>query len=315
VSSSDRWWSRQVAEEITPHERHVHEVRRVVRSGRTGVQSYEVVELGGYGLALLLDGRIQSTAADEAVYHESLIFPGYTLAPRVERVLVLGGANGGVLHRVCAMPDLAAVLQVDVDRELYEVTQEVLPHMHRRAQRDPRCRVDFGQPRAVVADLTGPFDLVLADLPDAIDGSVARSLFTVEFYREVRRLLGERGVFATQAGAANDLDPEFFASVVRTLRSVFRHVVPYTVSVPSYGIPWGFAIASDTLDPARVADEQVDAAMRRLAGEAEAYDGLTHRHMFALPRRLRAALASRGRVISDHQPLTVRFDVTFRHQT
>jgi spermidine synthase len=184
--------------------------------------------------------------------------------------------------------------------------------MHRGAQRDPRCQVVFGQPRTVVADLTGPYDLVLADLPDATDGSPAQPLFTAEFYRQVRSLLGDRGVFATQAGAANDLDPEFFASVVRTLRSVFRYAVPYTVSVPSYGIPWGFVVSSDTLDPAQLAEERIDMALGRLTGAVEAYDGLTHRHMFALPRRLRTALATHGQVISDHHPLGVRFGVGFR---
>lgn len=297
-------WERRVEEYITPHECHVHEVTGVLAHGRTARQGFEIVELGGYGRAMVIEGRVQSTQADEAAYHEALILPGYACAPRVERVLCLGGANGGVLHRLCALPDLREVVQLDVDAELHRRSVELLPHMHRGAVDDPRCRVEFGDPRGLLAELDGGFDLALADLPDAVEGSPTPGLFTVEFYEQVRERLGPNGLFATQAGPANFLDPEFLASVLRTLRSVFRYAVPYTTTVPSYGIPWGFVLASDSVDPALVTEAEVD---RKLVSmEPECYDGTTHRHMFAVPRRLRNAMAGSGRVITDENMLAVR---------
>jgi spermidine synthase len=299
-------WENRVEEMITPHECHVHEVIEVLASGRTARQGFEIVQLGGYGRAMVIEGRVQSTEADEAAYHESLIFPGYCLLPHTRRVLCLGGANGGVLHRLCALPDLREVVQLDVDAELHQRSVELLPHMHRGAQADQRCRLEFGDPTTLLASQGYGFDLVLADLPDAVEGSPTTALFTREFYGQVRDKLAPHGVFATQAGSANPLDIEFFASVLRTLRSVFRYALPYTMTVPSYGIPWGFVLASDALNPTGLTEAQVDRKLAAVAVSPEWYDGMTHRHMTALPLRLRTALTSAGRLISAANTLAVR---------
>jgi spermidine synthase len=297
---------RQVVEPIGAHERHVHDVTRVLRSGRTAVQEYAIVELGEYGPALVLDGRVQSTMADEAYYHEALLFPAYAVASRVERALVFGGANGGMLHRLCALPDLREVVQVDIDPELYEITRAALPHLHRGAGEDDRCRLLFGDPRSILEDLAGPFDLVLADLPDATPGSPTQRLFTDEFYRTLKGRLAATGVFATQAGPAQPLVAGFFSIVLKTLRSVFRHATPYRMAVPSYGVSWGFVVASDSVDPSAVPEDHVESAMERVGeGAATVYDRVTHRHMFALDRPLRDALTRPGRVATDDRPPAV----------
>jgi len=263
-----------------------------------------VVELGGYGRAMVIDGRVQSTEADECVYHEALILPAWVTAKHVQRVLCLGGANGGMLHRLCALPGVEAVIQVDVDPELYEVSKETLPHMHRDAFADPRCRLLFGHPRELLAALDGQFDLVLADLPDAIPGTHTPALFSREFYAAVRSRLAPGGVYATHAGPANVLDCEFFASVVRTLDASFGSVAPYAVSVPSYGVPWAFAVAGDDLDRSRWDAAAIACRLDGLPpGLLRVYDAETHRHMFSLPRHLRGALAEAGRVITDDRPL------------
>ncbi|GAA2806897.1 spermine/spermidine synthase domain-containing protein [Crossiella cryophila] len=299
-------WDKQIEEYLGPAECHVHAVRSVLVTGRTARQGFEIVELGGYGRAMVIEGRVQSTEADEAAYHEALLLPGYCLLPHTRRVLCLGGANGGVLHRLCAMPELTSVVQLDIDPELHRHSLTHLPHMHRGAQLDPRCRLEFGDPRTLLGQQPGGFDLVLADLPDAVEGSPTPALFTREFYRQIKARLGPHGVFVTQAGAASFLDPEFFASVAHTLRSVFRHVLPYTLTVPAYGIPWGFVLASDGLDPATLTEELIERRLAELKAEPECYDAATHRHMTALPLRLRRALAAAGRVISDADTLAVR---------
>src|SRR5207244_3452155 len=69
----------RVAEYLNPHELHCHELLQVYEDLRTDLQRVQIVELGIYGKALLLDGRIQSTEHDEYVYHEALLYPAYTI--------------------------------------------------------------------------------------------------------------------------------------------------------------------------------------------------------------------------------------------
>jgi spermidine synthase len=293
------FFPRAVVEPIGEHEAHVHRVVEVLAEGATSVQSYEIVRLGGHGRALVIDGRVQSTEANEAIYHESLLLPAFTFAPSVARVLCLGGANGGILHRVLALPGVTSVWQFDVDAELHKRSVEHLPHMHLDALDDPRAIVRFGHPRVMLENLEGSFDLVLADLPDAVPGTHVPGMFSREFYLGVRKLLGSTGVFATQAGPANPLEPAFMAGVLRTARDVFVHAHPYTSAVPAFGVSWGFVVASDhPFTPG-----SPGARMRDVPDSASTYDAETHCHMFAVPRLLREGLATAGRVITDDDPM------------
>lgn len=293
-----------IEEPLGQGECHYHTVRRVLGEGRTRVQSYQIVELSRYGRAMVIDGRVQSTEHDEYIYHEALIYPAYAMRSPLRRILCLGGANGGMLREFRKLPGTQEVILIDIDAELHEASKQHLPHMHDDAFRDPRFRIQFGDARALVKDLTGRFDAIFADLPDATGAGATRWLFTLEFYRDIHGLLEPDGVFVTQAGAAGHLHSAFFASVLRTARSIFRYATPYSVSVPSYGVPWGFVMASDETDPSQHDEERTSSALRALGGSApRSYDVLTHRHMFNLPRPLRESLEHSGRLSDDRDPV------------
>jgi spermidine synthase len=60
-------------------------------------------------------------------------------------------------------------------------------------------------------------------------------------------------------------------------------------------------------DPRALAPEVVDQRLRDgMTGDLGFYDGQTHRHLFSLPKHLRRALASAGRVVTDAEPLLVK---------
>ena len=78
--------------------------------------------------------------------------------------------------------------------------------------------------------------------------------------------------------------PERVRSTLASLRQVFPVVVPYFAWIPVYGSMWGFASASDSLDPSKLepaAAEQVISA--RCLTDLQYYNGDTHRAVFALP--------------------------------
>src|SRR2546422_7498622 len=85
-------------ERLGPSEWHVHEVKTVLFSKKTPFQHIEIVELGDYGRSLILDGKVQSTQADEFIYHEVLVHPAMLVHPDPKRVMVIGGGGGGTLR-------------------------------------------------------------------------------------------------------------------------------------------------------------------------------------------------------------------------
>ncbi|WP_437970716.1 hypothetical protein WMF04_16125 [Sorangium sp. So ce260] len=302
--------NRHVYQHVAPEELHGHVLRGSLLAGRTKVQSFEIAELGHYGRALLLEGCVQSTEHDEHIYHESLVLPAQAYSPRISSVLCLGGANGGTLKQLLKLPHLERVRLLDIDPELHEISKRLLPHMHGDTLLDPRVEIAFGDVFTLVSALvdTGAcFDLVVADLPDATAGCYATSLFSAEFYDTVLRLLTRHGIYVTQAGQAHVLYSRFLNRTLRTLGGSFAHVIPYTITVPSYGCPWAFALASAGVDFSAVSPE---AMARRIAQLPEAalasYDHETHLHMFHLPKALRLALAEDVPPLTLDQPETVQ---------
>ncbi|PYM59345.1 MAG: spermidine synthase, partial [Candidatus Rokuibacteriota bacterium] len=85
-------------ETTTPVEGHFHAITRTLFSQATPFQQLEIMETASYGKCLVLDGRIQSSVADDFIYHETLVHPALILHPRPETALVIGGGEGATLR-------------------------------------------------------------------------------------------------------------------------------------------------------------------------------------------------------------------------
>lgn len=193
---------------------------------------------------------------------------------------------------------------VDIDQEVVRVCQEYLPHYSQGAFQDRRTELLHTDARQYLAASSDRYDVIIIDLPEPIEEGPAYLLYTQEFYRLVSEHLTPDGVISVQSGSAALFELLNLRSVLHTLRSVFPTVAPYYIDVPSFGGPWGFSLASRTLDARQLTAEEVD---RRLAerglGDLRCYDGQTHQAMFSLPRHLRTELDKPGRLITDDSPL------------
>src|SRR3972149_10116584 len=85
-------------DQIDRHEFHGYALSGSVYSGQSKFQTIEVVESPKFGKMLILDGKIQSAALDEHIYHEALVHPAMLLHPHPRRVLILGGGEGATLR-------------------------------------------------------------------------------------------------------------------------------------------------------------------------------------------------------------------------
>jgi spermidine synthase len=92
--------------------------------------------------------------------------------------------------------------------------------------------------------------------------------------------------------------------VSHTLKSIFPIVSIYQADIPSFGGPWGFTVASSTMDTAAMTPAEVDKRIKaRGLKDLKFYDGLTHIGMFTLSKHMRKATSRGGRLITDDTPL------------
>ena len=253
---------------------------------RTPFQLLEVYDTPELGRMFRLDGFNMTSERDEFFYHENLVHPAAVTHPEPKTALVIGGGDGGSSEELLKHSTLELVHMAELDPDVIEVAKAHFGKVHRGAFDDARLKVTVGDGLAYLRETPVRYDLVTMDLTDPVGPSV-------ELYSPVTFALAKR---AMSANAALTLHlgspfshPERVRATLGNLRRVFRLVTPYFVHIPLYGSIWGFACASDSLDPRAMAPEEVDRVIAaRGVGDLQYYNGDTHRAVLALPNYIRA---------------------------
>ena len=209
---------------------------RVLVEEQSDVQRITVIQSERYGKGLLLDGCWMTAERQERHYHESLVHPALCGAAAIERVLVIGGGDGGTARECLRHPGVRRLDMVEIDGRVVELSREHLPTIGGSAWSDPRFQLNVGDGIAWAADAAdASYDVVLVDGSDP--AGPAEGLFNRTFFDHCRRILKPGGVFATQSES-----PEAFRDVhiamVRLIREVFGHADPLYGWVPMYPSGW-----------------------------------------------------------------------------
>lgn len=303
MDNSNTEW---IQEYITSNLYQMMAIRGRVFSTRTAYQEVEVVDSLQHGRCLLLDGKTQSAEADEFIYHEGLVHPAMVTHPNPVSVFIAGGGEGATLREALAHNTVERAVMVDLDSEVVEVCVRYLPNHHRGAFDDPRTELHHRDAREYLETTQDTYDVIIIDLPDPQEAGPASLLYTQNFYRLLSQRLNPQGLMAVQSEPCMVGNLEAFSAINNTLRSVFPHVYPYHIMVPSFASDWGFNLASLGPNPLALNVQEVD---RRLADRGCAslrfYDGVTHNGLFALPKHVRTTLENEQRVITEDDPLVV----------
>ena len=296
----DKWLSDSINDNFVQ----LHRLEEVLYTGQTKYQSARIVRSSNFGICLVLDGKIQSSEADEFIYHEALVQPAMVTHPHPETVFIAGGGEGATLREALRHKTVKRAVMVDIDEEIIALSKKYLPNHSLGAFEDGRTELYYTDAREYLAKTEDKYDIIIIDLPDPIEEGPAYLLYTREFYRIASDRLNDNGTISIQAGSASLTELLNLTAVNNTLKSVFPIVTVYKTDMPCFGGPWCFCLASSKFDPRQLTPDEVDRiiAERSLSG-LKFYDGLTHQCMFSLPLYLRDALVSQHRLITDGDPL------------
>jgi spermidine synthase len=279
---------------------------KVLVTGKTRFQEYEIFENRLWGRLLILDGRLQSAEQDEFIYHEALVHPALLAHPGPRRVLVLGGGEGATLREVLRHPGVERAVMVDIDEELVILCREWLPTFHAGALEDPRVELVFADGRAwLAAEPEAVFEVIILDLPEPLEEGPALKLFTREMYGLIRSKLAPGGLVAVQSGSAG-LGGRLMPDLHATLRAVFPQVMAYTAFVPSFMDLYGFHLAGMAESFWPQADE-LEARFRQRRLSSLRWLGPEFAAALPqLPVYLSNRLEQEGRVLTDAAPFDPR---------
>jgi spermidine synthase len=230
------WWKERIHRDFG----HSYKVELVFEE--KNLQKIQIFKNPFWGYFLVLDGIVQFTEKDEFIYHETITYlPASLLENPPEKVLIIGGGDGGALRELQKIPSIKKIIQFEIDTLVFEVCQK---YFFKLSGNYHDSRVSFIIKDGLEGLKESPekeFDLLIVDCTDPV--GPAKSLYTYEFYKEAYRVLNEKGVFIQQASL-----PVYFPQILKSsyplIASVFPIVKIVRTFVPSYGEEIAFLLAT-----------------------------------------------------------------------
>lgn len=243
---------------------------------KTEYQNLTVIETVDAGRALVLDDCIMTSDMDEFIYHEMIAHVPLCTHPSPEKVLVVGGGDGGSIRETLKHDSVREAVLAEIDERVVEAAKKYLPNTSCSLD-DPRCRVMIGDGFRHVNTHPGEYDVILCDSTDPVGPGIV--LFSEEFYQGVYSSLKDDGIFVAQTESPFYYG-DLLARVSKTLKGIFPIVKTYVTVMPTYpGALWTFTLASKRYDPVE--------CVRRLDLETKFYTPELHTASFALPQMVK----------------------------
>lgn len=232
-----------LSEDLHPYYRKALKIKRKYVDEQTRYQHLQVFETEFFGNTLVLDGIIQLTERDNMGYHEMIVHVPMLAVGAPQRVLIVGGGDGGSLQQVLRYPSVREAVVCELDQKVVDYSRKYFPRFG-DPWSDPRASLLVRDAFGYLEENPGQFDVIISDTTDPI--GMAERLFSDEFYKLMVRALAPGGAAATQCEQPY-FDSELIRTIYETARSLTKNPAYYYAQVPTYpGGGIGFMYVSDT---------------------------------------------------------------------
>ena len=252
------------------------EITDVLCDVKSRYQHIKIYQTANLGKLLMLDDIIQLTEFDEYAYQEMMSHPAMFVHPNPEKVLIIGGGDGGVAREVARHKTVKHIDQCEIDGEVVELCRKYIPSTACGFD-DERMHLTIGDGLEFVKQRKNEYDVIIVDSTDPIGpGEV---LFGREFYESVHAALKEDGVVASQSESIF-LYPEIVKRLYGFTKELFRYNGYAFIAVPTYPAgSIGVCVASKA-NPVKKPLRQPDAELEKVL---KYYTPEIHEAAFVLP--------------------------------
>ena len=274
IFSEDQGWSYRI------------KIKKTLEDFKTPFQQLAVYESVEFGKVLTLDGVVQLTEHDEPHYHEMITHVPMMAHPNPEKILVIGGGDGGVIREVLKHPSVKEVHFAEIDEAVVTTCLKHFPNISCGLS-DPRVIHRYTDGCAYTQQFENYFDVVIVDSTDPV--GPAEVLFRESFFVDIKKAMKPEGIFVNQAeNFAYKTHFETVKKLFEFLPNMFPHRGYYYTIVPTY--PAGiiaFTFLSKGTDPYKfdIGNKSVPEGLRYYSPEM-------HKASFTLPRYAADAFAT-----------------------
>ncbi|MFA7502490.1 MAG: polyamine aminopropyltransferase [Anaerovoracaceae bacterium] len=251
-------------------------ISKTLHSEQTDYQKLDIIETEQFGTMLVLDGMVMTTDIDEFVYHEMITHVALNTHPNPQRVLVVGGGDGGAIREIVKHSSVQEAILAEIDQRVIDTSIEYLPEIASALTGNPRVNLMVGDGIKFIRDHQNRFDVIIVDSTEPI--GPAEGLFAKSFYEELYGALKEDGIMVAQTESPW-FNQDLIKRVFRDIKSLFAITRLYTVSIPTYpsGL-WSFTIGSKKYDPLNVSEAEIAELSTKY------YTKELHKAAFVLPK-------------------------------
>lgn len=202
---------------------YLHFRRRAVTWQADGLES-SVALSSEDGHALMVNGKSDGHARIDAGTQVMSGMLGALLHPNPRRVLVVGLGTGTTGGWLASIPEMQQVDIVEIEPAIVDAVGFFGP-VNQNVHRNPKAKIRIGDAREVLLVPGAQYDLIASEPSNPYRAGVA-SLFTTDFYRNVRRRLAPGGLFV-QWVQAYEIDLDTLRTVYASYLTVFPNVTTW----------------------------------------------------------------------------------------
>lgn len=208
--------------------------------GRTPFQTIEIFKNATFGTLLFLDGKIQISQRDENRYHQYLVDAPLLAHKNPKSICIVGGGDCFALEEAKKYSSLKKILMVEIDKGVVDFCIKYYPEI-RKVVKDKRIEIIYEDARKYLENNDEKYDVMVIDLTEPHGPS--KMLYTKEFYQLTAKRLTKDGILSIHTDNYT-LFPESFATIYKTLTSVYPYVLTARVDMSCFGMGWTYRMAS-----------------------------------------------------------------------
>lgn len=246
-------------------------IKKKLYTGKSPFQKIELYDTYDYGKILVLDGILQTSEKDEFVYHEMLCQVPMFLHKNPQKVLIIGGGDGGSLEEVLKHK-IEKVWMVEIDKKVVDLSRKYLPAISKGAFKNKKAEIIVGDGKEFIKRYDNFFDVIILDLSDP--AGPAEDLISLDFYKDVKKALKKNGLVSIQSGSLDD-QIKLVATIFKRIKKIFPAAEIRRAVIPSYWEEYSFIIGS-TADLKKITFKDIEKKYKKLKLDLRFYSPEIH---------------------------------------